>query len=243
MPGNDADAQQQKKQWRVERKNENASAQARTVQPGDSGIWVTCVRGKEAKSVGELRDLFAEYAELLYGGVDVDGPPPGDDDDDKPETSIEKDISAELAELSKPKKVQLFTPVRIDVQCRSYPPLLHSKRRQLTSEPSALLQDNPARGSRRGRQEDMPRRNGRAHAKANTICEAPLARDIDGSSIRGRPEEGGQRRARSTLPSRANSAPEGQSLRSPPIILRSCIILLAPYGAYRQCNYCIRLAA
>ena len=31
-----------------------------TIEPGDAGIWATCDRNKEAKCVGELRDLFQE---------------------------------------------------------------------------------------------------------------------------------------------------------------------------------------
>ena len=41
--------------------------------PGDSGIFATCNKGREAKCVGELRDLFAEYAEQLYGDGDSEG--------------------------------------------------------------------------------------------------------------------------------------------------------------------------
>lgn len=96
------------------RKNENVSTHARTIQPGDSGIWVTCTKGKEGKCIGELRDLFAEYAENLYGDVDRAEPHEGES---KAASSIENDINAELAELSKPTKVQLFTPIRVDVQC------------------------------------------------------------------------------------------------------------------------------
>lgn len=113
----DADVEQQKKQWRVNRKNENASAQARTIQPGDSGIWATCTKGKEGKCIGELRDLFAEYAEQLYGDTDAAQPM---EEVSKAASSIENDIDAELAELSKPTKIQLFKPVRLEVQCGTY---------------------------------------------------------------------------------------------------------------------------
>ena len=40
--------------------------------------------------------------------------------DDTMNTSIENDINAELAELNKPRSVQLFSNVRIDVQCGLY---------------------------------------------------------------------------------------------------------------------------
>jgi hypothetical protein len=32
----------------------------RALQPGDIGIWATCAMKKEAKTVGDLRDLFEE---------------------------------------------------------------------------------------------------------------------------------------------------------------------------------------
>lgn len=60
--------------------------------------------------MGELRDLFSEYAELLYG----DGE---DDNNDKGAESIENDIEAELKGIQKPAKAQLFVPVKLEVQC------------------------------------------------------------------------------------------------------------------------------
>ena len=60
--------------------------------PGDSGIFATCNKGREAKCVGELRDLFAEYAEQLYGDGDD-----ADDNENEGTASIENDIQAELA--------------------------------------------------------------------------------------------------------------------------------------------------
>ncbi|KAF2717216.1 hypothetical protein K431DRAFT_288737 [Polychaeton citri CBS 116435] len=64
--GGDDKRTKTKKQWRVPRKNDRGYSQAQAIQPGDSGIWATCTRGKEAKSVSELRELFFEYAEELY---------------------------------------------------------------------------------------------------------------------------------------------------------------------------------
>ena len=84
--------------------------------PGDSGIFATCNKGREAKCVGELRDLFAEYAEQLYGDGD------SEDEGDKGTASIENDIQAELAGIQKPPKGQLFVPVKLDVQCGKYLP-------------------------------------------------------------------------------------------------------------------------
>ncbi|KAH9844555.1 THUMP protein [Teratosphaeria destructans] len=106
-----------KKQWRVPRKNDRGAVQAKAIKPGNSGIWATCVRGKEGKCVGELRDLFTEYAELLYGdalGQAAGGHEEGDDEGDD---DIEGQIQAEVAGIRKPASVQLFTNVKVEVPC------------------------------------------------------------------------------------------------------------------------------
>ncbi|KAI7238295.1 hypothetical protein KC330_g2655 [Hortaea werneckii] len=104
-----------KKQWRVPRKNDRGAIQAKAIQPGDSGIWATCNKGREGKCVAELRDLFTEYAEEMYGTA-VAGAPEDQDDADEP-ADIESEIQAEVAGIRKPTTVQLFTAVRVDVQC------------------------------------------------------------------------------------------------------------------------------
>ncbi|RMY22301.1 hypothetical protein D0867_02797 [Hortaea werneckii] len=104
-----------KKQWRVPRKNDRGAIQAKAIQPGDSGIWATCNKGREGKCVAELRDLFTEYAEDMYGTA-VAGTPEDHDEADEP-ADIESEIQAEVAGMRKPTTVQLFTPVRVDVQC------------------------------------------------------------------------------------------------------------------------------
>jgi hypothetical protein len=105
---------QSKKQWRVPRDSKNAP---RAIMPGDSGIFATCNKGREARCVGELRDLFSEYASQLYGdAADEDD----DNDNDGGATSIENDIQAELAGIQKPVTAQLFVPVKLDVQCGEF---------------------------------------------------------------------------------------------------------------------------
>lgn len=83
------------------------------IMPGDTGIFATCNKGREAKCVGELRDLFSEYAETLYGNGNDDD----DDDGEGKVEDIEKDIQAELAGIQKPAKAPLFVPVKLEVQC------------------------------------------------------------------------------------------------------------------------------
>lgn len=110
---------QTRKQWRVPRGTQNGGPpQPRVIAPGDSGIFATCNKGRESKCVGELRDLFSEYAELLYGEGE------NDEDEDKGAGSIENDIQAELAGIQKPPKAQLFVPVKLEVQCGEFLPYL-----------------------------------------------------------------------------------------------------------------------
>lgn len=41
----------------------------RALSPGDVGIWATCAMKKEAKSVGDLRDLFDEVSRSPFRGL------------------------------------------------------------------------------------------------------------------------------------------------------------------------------
>lgn len=115
------------------------------MQAGDTGIFVTCHRGKEGKCTGEVMDLLQDYAERIYsssasasasssrsaavkedGG---DGEDDGDGDGDAKkdgnggeevvvdDDDIEKEILAEVREIRKPKVARLFTPVQLNVQC------------------------------------------------------------------------------------------------------------------------------
>jgi tRNA acetyltransferase TAN1 len=84
------------------------------IEPGDSGIWITCNKGREGKCTGEIRDLFSEYAEQLY--PTASGIMSGEDEDTEP-ADIESEINAEVDHIRKSKTAQLFTTSRVDVQC------------------------------------------------------------------------------------------------------------------------------
>ncbi|KAH7401411.1 hypothetical protein BKA66DRAFT_103017 [Pyrenochaeta sp. MPI-SDFR-AT-0127] len=98
-----------KKNWDMPRRR----ADPRAIQPGDMGIWATCAMKKEAKSIGDLRDLFQEYATKLYGTSNGESV----DDDDSDGGDIEAEINKELAEIRKPATKPLFTSVKLDTQC------------------------------------------------------------------------------------------------------------------------------
>lgn len=105
------------------------------------GMWITCDRRKEAKTVTEAYDIlnevscdkasvFLRYADALdhqaadrlYPRTEVDGTQ-NDDDGDDAEESIEDQIARELqsiqGEKGKGKKnTARFTSVKTDVECR-----------------------------------------------------------------------------------------------------------------------------
>lgn len=111
------------------------------MQAGDTGIFVTCHRGKEGKCTGEVLDLLQDYAERIYsssasasssrsaavkedgGDGEDDGDGDGKDEDGNGGEEvvvvddIEKEILAEVREIRKPKVARLFTPVQLNVQC------------------------------------------------------------------------------------------------------------------------------
>ncbi|KIW00870.1 uncharacterized protein PV09_07626 [Verruconis gallopava] len=84
------------------------------IEPGDVGIWATCNRGREAKCVAELKDLFQEYAETMYGVNDA----PAKAKEALPDgLDVDAELEEELRELRKAETKQLFTSVKLDTQC------------------------------------------------------------------------------------------------------------------------------
>ncbi|KAH0084662.1 hypothetical protein KCU96_g10654, partial [Aureobasidium melanogenum] len=115
--GADKSNKKSKKQWRVPRKADQYASQ-KVILPGDQGIWATCDKGREGKCTGELRDLFNEYAQLLYGDeLAAEAGAAGSDDDGDGEINIEAEIQQELAGMRKPQEKPLFWSIKLDVQC------------------------------------------------------------------------------------------------------------------------------
>ncbi|THX68927.1 hypothetical protein D6D04_10439 [Aureobasidium pullulans] len=95
-------------------------ATQKVILPGDQGIWATCDKGREGKCTGELRDLFNEYAQLLYGDqLAAEAGAAGSDDEGDGEINIEAEIQQELADMRKPpsQSKPLFWSIKLDVQC------------------------------------------------------------------------------------------------------------------------------
>lgn len=116
-----------KKQWQTTAGAAKAAAAVRggSILPGDSGIWVTCVRSKEGKATIEIKDLFAQHAASIYEKLS-DEKVSRDAAKDKKQVDedIEASIAAELASLTSTRKdengsivAQQFQPVFLDVPC------------------------------------------------------------------------------------------------------------------------------
>lgn len=232
---------QTKKQWRTPKTGPNGekshqpgshtntntnSNSNSTVQAGDTGIFVTCHRGKEGKCTGEVMDLLQDYAERIYSSSAFsassrsaavkedggDGEDDGKDDDgnggeEVVDDDIEKEILAEVREIRKPKVARLFTPVQLNVQCGKCAYHLQWEREMevcsLTiAVTSHLLQNNiPSRASFSS-QDDMLRCHEQQDPQANPIRTPTHTHDIDGSSHHRGSRAGGVESSRSALSSR-----------------------------------------
>lgn len=122
----------------------------RIVQPGDSGIWVTCDKGKERKCIGEMRDLFSEYTEELYpaAGTQRVEPQSGVDAEDVERSAaadIENEIAAEINDMKQDrgKGPQLFTPVWLDMPCGRFGLESPSLRRSICIALNADMRTHP----------------------------------------------------------------------------------------------------
>ncbi|KAL8375764.1 hypothetical protein RB595_007065 [Gaeumannomyces hyphopodioides] len=92
------------------------------VEPGYSGIWVTCARSQEAKAAREVRLLFDKYAEKLYGVAPRDDDAAVEDEDEDEEQDIEASIQRELTSMRPQKgkeraRDEVFTVLRQSVDC------------------------------------------------------------------------------------------------------------------------------
>lgn len=82
---------------------------------------MTCQKNKEGKCVHEMRDWLTDLAEHLYPeALEAKAPDAANEDAGEEEVDIEKAIAAEVKDIRKPAAAQLFTPVRLDMQCGEY---------------------------------------------------------------------------------------------------------------------------
>ncbi|KAK0500269.1 hypothetical protein EDD18DRAFT_1149235 [Armillaria luteobubalina] len=85
------------------------------------GVWVSCVKGKERQTVGELYDLFDSLASDLWplGGTAKDADSDDDDNDDTGaiSLSLEAQISNEISAMKRPRHGQRFTNCQTNTPC------------------------------------------------------------------------------------------------------------------------------
>ncbi|TGO29569.1 hypothetical protein BPAE_0013g00200 [Botrytis paeoniae] len=96
-----------------------ASKSGGKIEPGDQGIWATCVKGKEGKATEELRSLLEESSEKYYGISVKSSNENGDEEDEDATESvddIEASIRKEVAAHKDPTE-KLFSAIYLDIQC------------------------------------------------------------------------------------------------------------------------------
>jgi len=78
------------------------------------GVWVSCVKGKEKQTVGELYDLFESLGSELWPESTTveanadESHADSDHDVEVLEEDLEKQIAKELASIKRPRKEQRF---------------------------------------------------------------------------------------------------------------------------------------
>ncbi|TBU49750.1 hypothetical protein BD309DRAFT_1006016 [Dichomitus squalens] len=86
------------------------------------GVWVTCVKGKEKQTVGELYDVFESLAKQLWpteSASTADEPQDSDVDDEEGggADDIEKQIAKEVASMKRPRKETRFANCQTNTPC------------------------------------------------------------------------------------------------------------------------------
>ncbi|CAH1766460.1 6012_t:CDS:2 [Entrophospora sp. SA101] len=91
------------------------------IEPNISGIFITCVKNKEALCVRECYDLFNEYAGKLFLSQAINATDPaanknvGDGNDDN--LDIEDVIAKELSEMKRPHSSNNFASIQTGTDC------------------------------------------------------------------------------------------------------------------------------
>ncbi|KIJ94221.1 hypothetical protein K443DRAFT_642276 [Laccaria amethystina LaAM-08-1] len=80
------------------------------------GVWVSCVKGKEKKTAGEIYDVFESIASEIWPISDANS---GDADSDAESTnlSIEAQIANEVSAIKRPRTEQRFANCQTNTPC------------------------------------------------------------------------------------------------------------------------------
>ncbi|KAK0204971.1 hypothetical protein DFS33DRAFT_1324284 [Desarmillaria ectypa] len=83
------------------------------------GVWVSCVKGKERQTVGELYDLFDSLASDLWplGGDEKEDDSDGNDGTGDASLSLEAQISNEISAMKRPRHEQRFANCQTNTPC------------------------------------------------------------------------------------------------------------------------------
>ncbi|KAF8655065.1 hypothetical protein AX16_003266 [Volvariella volvacea WC 439] len=85
------------------------------------GVWVSCVKGKEKQTAGEVIDLFESLASELWpsasSGVVDDKDSDEEDRGGEAELSLEDQIAKEVSAMKAGRKVDLFSNCATNTQC------------------------------------------------------------------------------------------------------------------------------
>ena len=87
-----------------------------TLKDGISGLFISCVRGKESRATDEATDLICNAIEVLYGAPESSVEKKEDTD------SIEATIAKELGSLKAEKETRSFSFIRTQMDCSKYFP-------------------------------------------------------------------------------------------------------------------------
>ncbi|KAK2754054.1 hypothetical protein FQN54_007223 [Arachnomyces sp. PD_36] len=92
------------------------------LQSGDSGVFVTCDRGREAKATAEAVDLFSQTEKYIEPSQLEETDANDDNDDNDDEGDIEAQIKKEIEGMKPAKRANNapFQIIKMDVQCVSF---------------------------------------------------------------------------------------------------------------------------
>ncbi|TFK36638.1 hypothetical protein BDQ12DRAFT_653924 [Crucibulum laeve] len=80
------------------------------------GVWVSCVKGKEKQTVGELYDLFESVASELWP-VKTESEGESSDAEANANLSLEDQIASEVSAMKRPRAEQRFTNCQTNTPC------------------------------------------------------------------------------------------------------------------------------
>ncbi|KAF8813183.1 hypothetical protein BYT27DRAFT_7131755 [Phlegmacium glaucopus] len=91
------------------------------------GVWVSCVKGKEKQTIGEVYELFESIASELWPIIDVAHESHSEDEEPDTELSLEAQIANEVSAIKRPRSqnpaqrfanCQTNTPCVIFISCK-----------------------------------------------------------------------------------------------------------------------------